>query len=98
MIDFESLEQGVVITVKARAGARRNGITGIRQGMLCIAVTQAPERGKANKAIAGELANALQIRPSDVELLSGATSAKKRFLILGINVAQISERLVSVNS
>lgn len=98
MVELESHEHGVVVPVKAHAGARRNGVTGVRQGRLCISVTRAPEKGKANKAISAELAEALGVRPANVQLLSGETSPNKRFLILGVRVAEILERLQSATS
>lgn len=96
MIDLLLHERGIILQVKAHAAARRNGITGIRQGKLCVSVTQAPEKGKANEAIAVELAKALGVRRRDVELLSGITSSKKRFLVVGATEAAIRSRLTSL--
>ena len=92
-VELEPHEHGAVLPVKAHAGARRNGIVAVRQGMLCVSVTQAPEKEKANKAIAAELAKALQLRPANIELLGGGTSARKRFLLAGATPAEIRERL-----
>ena len=69
--------------VRAHAGARKNGILGEHNGMLRVAVTAAPEKGKANKAIVAVLSDALEIPKSSIELIAGETSSQKRFLIVG---------------
>jgi uncharacterized protein len=83
MIELRSHQGGVIVPVQAHAGAWRNGVAGARNGMLRVAVTAAPEKGKANQAIVAVLAEALGVPKSAIELVSGATSAKKQFLILG---------------
>lgn len=94
MIDLEEREDGVVLPVKAHPGARRNEIRGGQNGMLRVSVTQAPEKGKANKAIVALLAKELSLKKSQIELLSGETSSQKRFLISGISLAELEELIV----
>ena len=60
---------------------RRTRVLGERAGALRVAVTAAPEKGKANAAIADVLAEALGCKASQVGLLSGETSREKRFLV-----------------
>lgn len=84
LIAWEPHEAGVVIPVKAQAGARRNGIAGVHDGRLKVAVTKVPEQGKANQAIAETLAAALGVAKSRVELIGGPTSPLKRFLCRGV--------------
>ena len=50
MIRLVTNSSGVVLPVKAQAGARRNAITGEHDGALKVAVSQVPEKGKANAA------------------------------------------------
>jgi hypothetical protein len=83
MIELRTVDGGVILPVQAQAGARRNGILGVRNGMLRVAVTAAPEKGKANEAIMKVLGQALGVAKSSIELVCGATSAKKQFLIVG---------------
>ena len=64
--------------------------------MLRIAVTAAPEKGKANKAIAQLLAKTLGIAKSRVVLQSGETSRKKTFLIVGVMKKQLAKILADV--
>lgn len=93
MIGVESHPEGSVLPVRAHAGARRNEVAGEHGGMLRVAVTQAPEKGKANRAIAELLAERLGVRKRDVELLSGETSVQKRFLVRGLSVEELAARL-----
>jgi hypothetical protein len=76
--------------------ARHNAVTGSHAGALKVAVTAAPERGKANKAVIAVLAKALGIKRSQIEQLSGLTSQDKRFLIRGENWSELSARLAGL--
>jgi hypothetical protein len=64
--------------------------------MLKVSVTQAPEKGKANKALVALLAKQLSLRKSQIELLSGETTAQKRFLIRGIAPAELLQRIAQL--
>ena len=61
--------------------------------MLKVCVTQAPEKGKANKAIAEFLAKTLGSKKSQIELISGETSHHKKFSIRGITLQELAARL-----
>jgi hypothetical protein len=93
MIELTAHAQGTVLPVHAQPGARRNAILGARAGALRVAVTAAPEKGKANAAIAAFLADSLGCRASQVALLSGQTGRQKRFLIAGIDPAALRPRI-----
>ena len=89
MIDLEPHAEGVLLPVRAQPGAKRNEIRGVQDGMLKVSVTQAPEKGKANKALAEVLAKGLGLRKSQVELVGGETSSHKRFLVRGVSVEEL---------
>ncbi len=86
---------GVVLSVKAHAGARRNAVGGIQADCLQVSVTQAPEKGKANKAIVALLAEALGLRKSQIELLAGETSPQKRFLIRDVRRQELQAKIAA---
>jgi uncharacterized protein (TIGR00251 family) len=96
-IDWETTGDGVILPVQAQPGARRNGIVGVHAGRLKVAVTQVAERGKANAALCEVLADALKLKRSQVQLVSGATGSQKRFLIAGVTVEQLRERIAAAN-
>ncbi len=61
--------------------------------MLKACVTQAPEKGKANKALIGLLAKALGLRKAQIELIAGETSRQKRLLIRGVTPDELAQRI-----
>lgn len=93
MIRLELHACGVILSVRAQAGARRNGFQGEHDGALKVSVTQAPEKGKANQAIIAVLARQLQLRKSQIQLLSGATSTQKRFVIGDVDRETLQTRI-----
>lgn len=93
MIHIDAHANGVVLAVHAQPGARKNCLRGEQYGCLKVAVTQAPEKGKANKAVMEVLCQALGLRASQVELLSGETSRQKRFLIRNVNAETLLQRI-----
>lgn len=95
-LQLEPDPRGVILSVRAHAGARRNAIVGVREGMVRIAVSEAPEKGKANKAIVVVLSKALGISKSAIVLVSGATSSRKRFLIVDSDADAVHERFAQL--
>ena len=93
MIALEPHAEGTVLPVRAHPGARRNEIRGQQNGMLRVSVTQAPEKGKANKAIVALLAKGLALRKSQLELIAGETSPQKRFLVRDVTPEELSRRI-----
>ncbi|MCH8042119.1 MAG: DUF167 domain-containing protein [Planctomycetes bacterium] len=93
MIDLVEHAEGIVLAVRAHAAARRSGVEGIHDGMLKVSVTQAAEKGKANKALIAVLSRQLGLRKTQIELLAGHTSPQKRFLIRDIDAAELRGRI-----
>ncbi|MCA9056081.1 MAG: DUF167 domain-containing protein [Planctomycetaceae bacterium] len=84
---------GILLPVHAQPGTRRNGVTGLHDGRLKVAVTQAAEKGKANVEIVRLLAGVLDVSRSDLELVRGATAPHKEFLVHGVTESEVVERL-----
>jgi uncharacterized protein (TIGR00251 family) len=93
MIAITEHAEGCVLPVRAQPGARKAGILGEQAGALKVAVTAPPEDGRANKALTEALRDALGVKRSQVELVSGQTSRDKRFLIRGLTRADLERRL-----
>jgi uncharacterized protein (TIGR00251 family) len=93
MILLQQTEAGVVLPVRAQPNAKKNGLTGERNGALKVAVTTPPQDGRANAALIEVLAEALGVKRAEVELLRGATSRDKVFLIRGTTVEEMNIRL-----
>jgi hypothetical protein len=92
-IDLQQRDDGVILPVRAKPGARRNSIEAIHDNQLRVAVTAAAEKGKANRAIIALLAKTLGLPKSSFEIIAGATSSQKRVLIRGIEPARIRESI-----
>ena len=83
----------VLLPIRAQPGARRNAIVGVHDGMLKVAVTQVAEKGKANDALVDVLAKRLDLRRSQFELIAGATSHEKKFLVQRIALDDLARRI-----
>lgn len=90
---LEPHTDGVLLTVRAQPGSKRNEIRGIQDGALKVCVTQIPEKGKANKAIQKQIAASLGLRSSQVELVSGETAAQKKFVLHGVVLQEIRDKI-----
>lgn len=94
MIDLQRDGSGVILPVQAQPKARKAGVVGLHNGRLKVAVTEPPDKGKANDALVRALAEFLGVRRSQVELLSGATSSLKSFRIEGITPSAMKDRIL----
>ncbi len=92
-VQLEQTAAGIVLPVKAQPGARRNGAVGEHAGALKVAVTQVPEKGRANEAIIELLADLLGLKRNQLRLDSGATSSRKRFVVTGVSLEELRERI-----
>lgn len=92
MIELDG-DDPVRLSIKARPGSRKNAIVGVHAGALKVAVTAAPEKGKANAAIIALLAGQLQLRKADITILRGQTSSEKVVGVSGISKNDLATRL-----
>jgi uncharacterized protein (TIGR00251 family) len=93
MIEITRTNDGFLLLVQAQPGARRNGVTGIHNGRLKVALTQAQAIGMANETLIQRLADALQLKRSQVRLHAGETSRAKIFLISGVAAEQLQVKV-----
>ena len=96
MIPIGDHAEGFILPVRAHAGARRAGIVGEHGGALKVAVTAPPEQGRANLAMLETLSEVLGLKRSQVQLLSGAGSRDKRFLVKGLTKEQLEEKIAGL--
>ena len=77
--------EGVRLLVRATPGARRAGLAGVVETAegpaLAVKITEAAEKGRANRAIVALLAKALGVPKSAIELKRGDTARLKLFAI-----------------
>jgi uncharacterized protein (TIGR00251 family) len=95
VIELSASREGVLLNVHAQPGARREGLTGEHDGALRVAVNAPPDKGKANAAILQVLAGALGLKPSQIALIAGETSRRKRVLLAGLTVEDAARRIAA---
>ena len=80
------------IEVRVQPGARRNEVTR-RDGELRVRVVASAERGKANEAVIGLLAERLGLAKSALRVARGAASRRKTIEIDGLTAEEAARRL-----
>lgn len=96
---FSTDTEGLLLAVKAAPKASRDAIIGVMATpdghVLKVAVTAAPDKGKANAAVSAVVAKAFGVAKGAVSLVSGATDRRKLFRITGdpATLAAIASRL-----
>jgi len=88
---------GLYLNVHAQPGARRAQLRGLHGDAVKIAIGEAAQDGKANKAITRVIAKALNLPVSDVEITSGMTSRRKRVFLRGASAELKQQILVWLN-
>ena len=88
-LDLRQTPEGVVVPVKVVPGASRDKVAGVLGDALKITTAAAPEKGKANAAVARTLAKALGVDRRRVRLVAGGTSPRKEFLVAGAGVGEV---------
>lgn len=84
---FRAEKDALVLTIRATPKASRNAVQGVMETpegfALKVAVTAAPDRGKANAAIAELLAKEFGVSKTKVTLIAGQTDRRKVLRIKG---------------
>ena len=96
MVELTDHAEGIVLRVRAQPGARKPGVQGEQAGALKLAVSAPPEDGRANAALTELLRDLLDVKRSQIDLLRGATSRDKQFLIRGISRSEMATRLAAL--
>jgi uncharacterized protein (TIGR00251 family) len=83
---------GVLLAVKAVPGAKRDQVAGLLGNRLKVRVAAPPEDGRANRAICELLAAELGLKPKQVRVLQGLSSAEKTVQIDGTSLETVRAR------
>lgn len=84
---------GIYLAVKLQPRASRNSILGLHGAELKISVTAPPVDSAANAALLDFLAQSLEVRPAQLQLVRGQTSRHKTILVSGLPPAAIIRSL-----
>ena len=91
-LELTPSNEGTRLRLRVKAGAKRNTLLGVHAGALKLSVTAAPEKGKANKAALGLIAEALSLSHTALELVAGASSQDKTVYV-PLSPATVAARL-----
>lgn len=82
------------LAVRVQPKARVTRVKGrLSDGTLQLAVTAPPEDGRANRALVALVGEVLQVRPSQVRLVRGASSHSKLLEIEGLSQEELERRV-----
>ena len=94
-------KEGVTLAVRAQPGARRTAFAGLygegAEAQLKIAVNAPPIEGRANQALAEFLAKFFDLPKSAVELVTGELSRSKVFLLRGLALEEVKNKITLAN-
>ncbi len=91
---IKAVPGGSELLVLVQPRASRTKVLGEHDGRLKIALAAPPVDGEANAALIEFLSDELGVRKSDVTLLDGETSRRKRLAIRGVAPAELMVKLV----
>lgn len=90
---FGSEGSRILFDVHVQPRASRTEVVGSYGTALKIRLQAPPVDGRANAALVAFLAERLEVRQQQVEIVSGHTGRSKRVAVVGLSVAQIRTRL-----
>lgn len=82
-----------ILQVRVQPRATRNEVLGFNGPVLRVRVTAPPEDGRANDAVVGLLAEALDVPRSRVRILRGHTARNKVVSVESLTLAEAARRL-----
>ena len=84
---------GLAFRVFAKTRASRSRVSGVRQGVLEVALAAPPVDGEANVELVRVISRALHVPKSAVRIVSGARSRTKLLLVSGVSEHELRSRL-----
>jgi len=87
----------VTLKVRVQPRASQDALGGVRAGALVVRLSAPPVDGRANEALARFLGRVLDVPPSAITLLRGATGRDKVLCIAGTDAATVRARLAGAS-
>jgi len=76
-------KDGIIFKVRVQPKSSKNEVCGLYQDALKVKLTAPPVEGKANKALLNFIADCLEIKKSQVEIVAGHTGRLKTIKVTG---------------
>jgi len=96
VVSVAETPDGVRLRLRVKPSARADRLVGPHAGALKLEVRAAPERGKANHAVARIVADGLEVRRTQVEVTAGHGSRNKTVVIHGLRVGDVVSKLEAI--
>lgn len=88
-------KKGSALAVRVTPRARRNEIVEIlSDGTVKIRLTSPPVEGKANAALVAFLSEILEVPPSHIDIVAGATGRDKLVSILDMDANAVQQKIL----
>ena len=84
----------VTFSVKVVPRASKNQIAGVEGDAIKVRLNAPPVEGKANDTLIAFLADALDVRRAQVEIVTGHTSRRKVVRVRGVSVQKVERKLM----
>ena len=93
---FHSGQRGAALAIRVTPRASRDEIAEIlSDGTVRVRLTAPPVEGKANRALIKFLAKVLDVAPSAIEIVAGATGRDKLVSIIDMDVETAQRKLTA---
>lgn len=93
--DLHNGQTGAAITVRVTPRSSKNEITGILDdGTIKIRITSAPVDGQANETLLKFLADLLEVKTAQLEIIAGQTGKDKLISVIGLDASTVQERIL----
>lgn len=83
----------LILTLHIQPGAKKTGVAGQHGEALKICLAARPVDGQANECLIEFIANILKLPRLQLELVSGATSRRKRVRVHGVAMQEVIGKL-----
>lgn len=83
---------GITIECRVTPRSGKTGLKGVRDGILCIALSAPPVEGRANEALIEYLAKTLVLPLSNISILRGDRGRNKLLFIRGVSTTEFYKR------
>ena len=84
--------------MRVKPRSSRDRIEGVREGALVVRLTAPPVEGEANEALGRLLAAVLEVAPSALRILRGASGRDKLIELAGLRAPDARARLAAALS
>jgi hypothetical protein len=92
--EFHDGKGGAALAIRVTPRSRKNTIDRIlNDGTIKVKLTAPPVQAKANKALVKFLAEILDIKQSDIEIIAGEKGRNKLVTIYGLETEIVNQRI-----